>query len=404
MSRHRRARWSTESGGRPAILVVDDEERNRVLMRAYLEASYEVVEAADAATAMEILKHQRIDLVLMDVMMPAMDGFEACRLIKRKFAQPYLPVVLLTALDEQQERNAGLEAGADDFLSKPVDRQELFFRVRTFVRLRKQDEHIRHQLQALTAQDRQIRLQLEELDRLARVRYQWAEELERANKELEAFSYAVSHDLRAPLRAISGFSEALLNDQGDRLDDKGRSHLARVRSATDRMSGLIEDLLDLSRFSGGTLERQRVDIAAMARQVVAELRQRDPERRVTLEVDEELIAEADRRLLTIALENLLGNAWKFTARREEAHIIVGHLQQADELVCFVRDDGTGFDPSRVDRLFKPFQRLHSQTEFEGTGIGLATVKRIISRHGGRIWAEAGRSGGATFYFTLGRPS
>jgi signal transduction histidine kinase len=403
MPRQRRARWSTESGGRPTILVVDDEERNRVLMRAYLDASYEVVEAADAATALDILKRQRIDLVLLDVMMPAMDGFEACRLIKRRFPEPYLPVVLLTALDEQQERNAGLEAGADDFLSKPVDRQELFFRVRTFVKLRKQDEHIRKQLQALTAQDRQIRHQLEELDRLARVRHQWAEELERANKELEAFSYAVSHDLRAPLRTISGFSEALLTDQGDRLDDQGRAHLARVQSATARMSGLIEDLLDLSRISGWTLERQRVNIASIAQEVVAELRRRDPDRRVTLDVDQELVAEADRRLLTIALENLLGNAWKFTARRAEAHIAVGRLLEAGELVCYVRDDGTGFDPARVDRLFQPFQRLHSQSEFEGTGIGLATVKRIISRHGGRIWAEAVHGEGATFYFTLGHP-
>jgi signal transduction histidine kinase len=383
--------------------VVDDEERNRALMRAYLESSYDVIEAADAATAMEILKRQRIDLVLLDVMMPAMDGLEACRLIKRRFTEPFLPVVLLTALDEQQERNAGLEAGADDFLSKPVDRQELFFRVRTFVKLRKQDEHIRHQLQALTAQDRQIRHQLQELDRLARVRYQWAEELERANKELEAFSYAVSHDLRAPLRTISGFSDALLTDQGDRLDDEGRSHLARVRSATDRMGRLIEDLLDLSRISGGTIERQRVDIAAIAREVVAELSRREPERRVTLEIDEEMIVQADRRLFTIALENLIGNAWKFTARRTEAHIAVGRLFEAGEEVCFVRDDGTGFDPLHADRLFQPFQRLHSQAEFEGTGIGLATVKRIISRHGGRIWAEAARGKGATFYFTLGHP-
>ena len=403
MPRHRRPRLTLEAGRRPAILVVDDEERNRALMRAYLEASYEVVECADAATAIEVLKHQRIDLVLLDVMMPAMDGFEACRIIKRKFAEPYLPVVLLTALDEQQERNAGLEAGADDFLSKPVDRQELFFRVRTFVKLRQQDEHIRHQLRALTDRDRQIRHQLEELDRLARVRYQWAEELERANKELEAFSYAVSHDLRAPLRTISGFSEALLTDQGDRLDEQGRAHLARVRSATARMSGLIEDLLDLSRISGGTIERQHVDMTAIAQEVVAELRQRDPDRQVTLQIEDELVVEADRRLLTIALENLLGNAWKFTSMRAEAHIAVGSLRPADELVCFVRDDGTGFDPAHADRLFQPFQRLHSQAEFEGTGIGLATVRRIISRHGGRIWAEAEPGQGAAFFFTLGEP-
>jgi light-regulated signal transduction histidine kinase (bacteriophytochrome) len=333
--------------------------------------------------------------------MPEMDGFEACSLIKQRFRSPYLPVLLLTALGEQQERNAGLEAGADDFLSKPVDRQELILRVNTFIKLRRQDGRIRRQLQKLTERDHQIRHQLEELDRLARVRRQWAEELEQANKELEAFCYTVSHDLRAPLRAIDGFSEALETDQADRLDDRGRSHLARVRAATSRMSSLIEDLLDLSRISSGPLERRRVNLAEIAVGVMEVLRQRDPARQVVLEVHDDLTASADPRLVTIALENLLGNAWKFTARRQEAHIQIGRLLDPEETAFFVRDDGAGFNADHVERLFQPFQRLHSQSEFDGSGIGLATVRRIIARHGGRIWANAAVNDGATFFFTLG---
>jgi two-component system, sensor histidine kinase and response regulator len=393
-----------DDADRPAVLVVDDEPSNRALVRAYLEQDYDLHEAADAAGAFAVLRQRPIDLVLLDVMMPDMDGFEACRMIKQMFREPYLPVVLLTALGEQHERNAGLEAGADDFLSKPVDRQELFFRVRTFIKLRRQDGRIRRQLQKLTERDRQIQQQMEELDRLARVRHKWAEELEQANKELEAFTYTVSHDLRAPLRAIDGFSEALLADQADRLDDQGRAHLARVRAATTRMSGLIEDLLDLSRITGGPLERQTVDLSEIARDVLGELGRRDPGRQVIPSVEDELIAGADQRLITIALENLLGNAWKFSAGREEAHIAVGQVIDAGENAFFVRDNGAGFDSKYVNRLFQPFQRLHSQAEFDGTGIGLATVKRIISRHGGRIWAQAVVGRGATFFFTLGEGS
>ncbi|HTE50445.1 MAG TPA: response regulator [Kofleriaceae bacterium] len=384
----------------PIVLVVDDEMRNRVLVRAYLSDTYHVLEAEGAARAFAILKEEPVDLVLLDVMMPEMDGLEACRVMKQRTSDPYLPVLLLTALGDQQERNAGLEAGADDFLTKPVDRQELLLRVNAFIRIKRQDDRIHRQLRKVTERDRLIQRQLEELERMAVARRQWAAELERANRELEAFSYAVSHDLRAPLRAIDGFSEALLTDQADRLDDQGRSDLARIRKATAHMSSLIDGLLDLSRVTGGQLDRESVNLSQIAEAVLEELGRRDPTRRVTSDLEAGLVASGDRRLVTVALENLLGNAWKFSARRAEAHIELGRVVLDGEVTFFVRDDGAGFDPTYGGKLFKAFQRLHSRAEFDGTGIGLATVGRIVARHGGRIWAESSVDKGATFFFTL----
>jgi len=384
----------------PIVLVVDDEMRNRVLVRAYLSDTYHVLEAEGAARAFAILKEEPVDLVLLDVMMPEMDGLEACRVMKQRTSDPYLPVLLLTALGDQQERNAGLEAGADDFLTKPVDRQELLLRVNAFIRIKRQDDRIHRQLRKVTERDRLIQRQLEELERMAVARRQWAAELERANRELEAFSYAVSHDLRAPLRAIDGFSEALLTDQADRLDDQGRSDLARIRKATAHMSSLIDGLLDLSRVTGGQLDRESVNLSQIAEAVLEELGRRDPTRRVTSDLEVGLVASGDRRLVTVALENLLGNAWKFSARRAEAHIELGRVVLDGEVTFFVRDDGAGFDPTYGGKLFKAFQRLHSRAEFDGTGIGLATVGRIVARHGGRIWAESSVDKGATFFFTL----
>jgi len=384
----------------PIVLVVDDEMRNRVLVRAYLSDTYHVLEAEGAARAFAILKEEPVDLVLLDVMMPEMDGLEACRVMKQRTSDPYLPVLLLTALGDQQERNAGLEAGADDFLTKPVDRQELLLRVNAFIRIKRQDDRIHRQLRKVTERDRLIQRQLEELERMAVARRQWAAELERANRELEAFSYAVSHDLRAPLRAIDGFSEALLTDQADRLDDQGRSDLARIRKATAHMSSLIDGLLDLSRVTGGQLDRESVNLSQIAEAVLEELGRRDPTRRVTSDLEVGLVASGDRRLVTVALENLLGNAWKFSARRAEAHIELGRVVRDGEVTFFVRDDGAGFDPTYGGKLFKAFQRLHSRAEFDGTGIGLATVGRIVARHGGRIWAESSVDKGATFFFTL----
>lgn len=228
-----------------------------------------------------------------------------------------------------------------------------------------------------------------------------AVELEAANKELEAFSYSVSHDLRAPLRAIGGFSQALLEDYMDKLDAEGQSYLQRVRSAANRMSDLIDDLLNLSRLTRAEMRHERVDLSQLAQSIASGLHQRQPERQVEFTISEGLVVDGDTRLLRIALENLLGNAWKFTSKHPQARIEVGIVEQSENgQAFFVRDDGDGFDMVYVDKLFGAFQRLHAMTEFEGTGIGLATVQRIIRRHGGKVWAEAEVGKGATFFFTL----
>jgi len=225
-------------------------------------------------------------------------------------------------------------------------------------------------------------------------------EVEHANQELEAFSYSVSHDLRAPLRAIDGFSKAFMQDFGGTLNDQGRGYLERVRSATQRMAQLIEDLLGLSRITRAPLRRQSVNVTALGRKILGELREREPQRRVESIVAEDLVATADARLLAVVLENLLGNAWKFTAKQPVARVEVGR-DERDGGAFFVRDNGAGFDLKSAAKLFTPFQRFHAETEFEGTGIGLATVQRIVARHGGRIWAEASSGHGAAFFFTLG---
>jgi PAS domain S-box-containing protein len=249
---------------------------------------------------------------------------------------------------------------------------------------------------AFTAILRDVTARREAEDALKR----YAVQLEVANAELDAFAYSVSHDLRAPLRSIDGFSAALLEDCAERLGESGRDHLNRVRKASQRMAGLIDDLLALSRVTRATLTRERVDLSALARQIASELRQRDPSRQAEFVISTDIRSEGDTQLLRIALENLLANAWKYTSRRPQARIEFGAAQHDGDRAYFVRDNGAGFDMTYADKLFGAFQRLHSVGEFEGSGIGLATVQRIIHRHGGRVWAEGAVGQGATFYFTL----
>lgn len=221
-------------------------------------------------------------------------------------------------------------------------------------------------------------------------------ELRAANRELEAFSYSVSHDLRSPLRAIDGFSQALLEEYNDQLDDVGRSYLDRVRAASQRMGVLIDNLLRLSRVTRQELQPEQTDISAMAEEILRELRDGDTQRRVECSVQEGMVAQCDARLIRIALTNLLENAWKYSSRQTHSVIKIG----CQDGVYYVQDNGAGFDMRYADKLFGAFQRLHTKEEFEGTGVGLATVARVIHRHGGEIWAESELGAGATFYFTL----
>jgi signal transduction histidine kinase len=225
-------------------------------------------------------------------------------------------------------------------------------------------------------------------------------QLEVANKELESFSYSVSHDLRAPLRSIDGFSQALFEDYGDKLDEQGRSDLKRVRAATQRMAQLIDDILTLSRVSRGEIRHDSVDLSALVKSIAGELKSAEPERQVDLAIADGIRTVGDARLLRVVLDNLLRNAWKFTGKTSSAQIEFGAGQNNGKPVYFVRDNGAGFDMAYAHKLFGAFQRLHAATEFNGTGVGLATVQRIIHRHGGRVWAEAKVDQGATFYFTL----
>ncbi|MGA7194925.1 MAG: PAS domain S-box protein [Anaerolineales bacterium] len=225
-------------------------------------------------------------------------------------------------------------------------------------------------------------------------------QLEAANKELESFSYSVSHDLRAPLRSIDGFSQALLEDYADQLPPEGRSYLERVRAAAQHMAELIDDLLNLSRVTRASIQSELTDLSAIARQIADELMKLHPERNVRFDIAPNLTANGDPHLLQIVMENLLNNAWKFTSKQTEARIEFNRMNENGTETFFVRDNGVGFDMKYVDKLFGAFQRLHSASEFPGTGIGLATIQRVIHKHGGRIWAEGAVDQGATFYFTL----
>jgi signal transduction histidine kinase len=250
------------------------------------------------------------------------------------------------------------------------------------------------QLEAALEEIQQLNEQLEQ-----RVQQRTAQ-LRAINEELESFSYSVSHDLRAPLRSINGFSQALLEDYEDQLDEEGRDYLGRVKAASEHMGRLIDDLLSLSRMTRSEMSHQRVNLSALAESIARELKQSHPEREVELVVQKGLVAEGDERLLRVALENLLRNAWKFTSKQPRARIELGLAEHEGTSIYFVRDNGAGFDMAYNHKLFGAFQRLHGANEFPGTGIGLATVQRIIARHGGSVWAEGAVGQGATFYFTL----
>jgi signal transduction histidine kinase len=369
---------ATAPPGSPRVLVADDNADLRAYVASLLGPSCIVELAADGCRALERALEQPPDLVLSDVMMPGLDGIGLLRALRSDARTHDIPVILLSARAGEEAAVEGLDAHADDYLVKPFSARELLARVRSHVELRRSRQAFTRELERAN------------------------DELARANKELEAFAYSVSHDLRAPLRAIDGFSKILLDRHTAALDDEGRHFLTRVRAGAGRMSQLIDALLDLSRLGRAPLRAEAVDLSDIAHRVVDELRRRDPERAVTVEIAEGLAARGDRRLLTIALENLLGNAWKFTGERAAPHIWVGRTNDATE-AFFVRDDGAGFDETYADKLFAPFQRLHG-AEFEGTGIGLATVQRIVARHGGRIWARAAVGQGASFFFTLGGPT
>jgi DNA-binding response OmpR family regulator len=386
--------------GPKKILAVDDSATYLNEVAATLRTEgYDVVLARSGEEAIELLAVQPVDCVLLDLLMPGLSGQETCRRIKSAPVVRDIPLIMLTALEDRAAMLEGLGAGADDYISKSSEFDVLKARVRAQLRRKQFEDENRRIREEL------LRKELEAAEAraardLAQVRAALVEELERKNRELEAFSYSVSHDLRAPLRSIDGFSHALMEDYADRLDASGQDYLRRVRSSAQRMAELIDDLLLLSRVSRAELRRKAVDLSTLARNVADALRRSDPERTVAVQIQDGVEAHADGPLMQIVLENLLGNAWKFTSKSPTATIAFGMGDSPHGRTYFVRDDGAGFAMAHVDKLFAPFQRLHSEEEFPGTGIGLATVQRVIDRHGGQVWAEGVVGSGATFFFTI----
>lgn len=355
---------------RPRVLIVDDNADLREYIGSLLAPAYEVSTANDGLKGLEAARSDLPDIIVSDVMMPGLSGIELVRELREDPTTVSIPVILVSARAGQESAIEGLDAGSDDYLVKPFSAAELLARVRTHVQL-------------------------------ALKRREWIRELENANRELDAFTHSVAHDLRAPLRGINGMAEILRESKLQQLDAEGQKYLSFIHESGNRMAQLIEDLLKLSRITRGELTRQSLDLSGLVREVAQQLRDADPKRRVELVVSDGIGAAADPRLLRVALENLLGNAWKFTSKRPAARIEFGIEHQQGTPVYFIRDNGAGFDMAYADKLFGVFQRLHAHTEFEGSGVGLATVQRILARHGGRIWAESATNKGATFFFTLG---
>jgi len=447
------------------ILIVEDSRTQAEQLRHLLDKSgYEVTVALDGDRALAAARQRAPGLVISDVVMPGMDGYELCGLIKADPGLKNVPVILLTSLADPHDVVRGLQAGADNFLTKPYDDEYLLARVQSILanqELRRRgkaemkleilfggqmysisserqqildlllstyetavqknrelieaqkelrllneqlEERVHDRTQALTVEIGERRRAEEEVRRLnaeleQRVVRRTAQ-LEAANNELEAFSYSVSHDLRAPLRTIDGFSQALQEDVAGSLDETNRDHLQRIRQATQRMDRLIDDLLTLSRVARSDMRRETVDLSELARSIAAELRNSEAERNVEFAIADDVAAEGDPALLRVALSNLIGNAWKFTSRQPTAHIEFSAAEHDGAREYFVRDNGAGFDMAHAGKLFGAFQRLHTASEFPGTGIGLATVQRIVHRHGGQVRAEGEMGQGATFYFTL----
>jgi signal transduction histidine kinase len=425
------------------ILITDDSPTNLKLLRAVLESeNFEVVEAADGAQALDVLEGESVDAIISDILMPRMDGYRLCYEVRKNKRWQALPFIFYTATyTSPGDEKLCFDLGGDKYLQKPASADTILTALREATNaprrpapnrmaalsetevMREYSERLVSKLEAknvelakakdyLERANGELAHRSEQLEKARadlqqangqlelRVR-QRAMELEASTLELEAFSYSVSHDLRAPLRHIGGFAQLVLKNGAARLDETNLKHVNIICNCAQKMNGLIDALLDLSRVSRMKVYRRPIDLSALARETVAELQQSHPERTVRTDIEPGISANGDQRLVQVALTNLIGNAWKFTRKTAAARIEFGRNQDEVCSSFFVRDNGAGFDMAYVNKLFTPFQRLHGPDQFEGTGIGLATVHRIIRRHGGSIWAEGVPDKGAAFYFTLG---
>jgi two-component system, sensor histidine kinase and response regulator len=392
------------------ILLVDDRDENLLALEAILEPLGERLwRARSGRDALRELLRRDFALILMDAEMPDMSGFETASIIRQRARNQHTPIIFVTAYAEQGHHMfRSYLVGAVDYIPKPFDPDILRSKVKVFVELHKKTEQVKRQAEMIyqsqlrEAERRQREMQ-EAMEREhmralnteleARVEERTAA-LVAANEEMEAFCYSVSHDLRAPLRAIMATSHILLEDTAEQLNGDQQAQLLRQASAAKRLGMLIDDLLQLSRLGRRSMERKELDVSSIARGIAEELEGRGWDSAAAIKVEPGIVARADEGLTRILMLNLLENACKYSPNGGEIEFgsSNGHF--------FVRDRGIGFDMQYSDKLFRPFERLVRDSEYEGTGIGLANAQRIVKRHGGRIWAESQPGAGSTFYFTL----
>jgi len=364
------------------VLVVDDEISLVNALQSTLEQQgYSVTGASRSSDALALLKQEKFELLLADLSLPDLDGISLLRTALT--LDPSMIGIIMTGHASVDTAVEAMKVGALDYVLKPFRLSAVLAvlsRALTVRHLRSENEELQKHLQARTI------------------------ELEAANRELEAFTYSASHDLRGPIRSIAGFADAVIEsiDQGNLAH--AREAAVRIHARTQRMQALTEDLLRLARAARAEVRFEDVDLAEIARDVFTKLQSETPNRSVQLEIAPSLKVYGDAGLLRLAMENLLSNAWKYTGPNAKPRIEVGSTLQGDSSqVYFVRDNGVGFDPKHANKLFMPFERLHPEAQFPGTGIGLTTVQRIILKHGGRVWADAAPENGATFWFTLPNP-
>jgi len=367
------------------VLIVDDDSTKRFALKTILaQLDENVVEASSGADALRQLLRDEFAVILLDVRMPVMDGFETAQLIRQRPRSELTPIIFVTALDQAETDMArGYDLGAVDFVFAPIVPAILRAKVTVFAELY-------HAQQELKRYRSQLEVLVEERTTA----------LTAINRELEAFSYSMSHDLRAPLVAFDGLSQALLDGYGGQLDHTARDYLQRMRGASQRMASVFDGLQTLFRLTSGEIRREETDLSVLAQEIVDEMRAAAPGTEVQVDIEPGMSIQGDQRLIRILVGNLVNNAFKFTSANARPRIAVGREIVDGETRFFVRDNGVGFDMISSHRLFGAFQRLHSQGEFPGVGIGLATARRIVNRHGGRIWAEGAVGEGATFYFVI----
>ncbi len=393
-----------------SILVVDDRSSNLSALAALLEPlGQEIVLASSGREALRHILQREFAVILMDVQMPDMDGFETATLIRERALSRYIPIIFITAINSNDQLVfQGYSVGAVDYITKPFNPTVLISKVSVFVELYKKERKLKEQdrrlyeaeLEALELKQREREREFEQ-EKIRAVNRMLEERVQERTAELEAFCYSVSHDLRAPLRSIHGHSSTLEKDLAGSLDESTRYSLTRIQTAAKKMDELISALLALSRITRAEVHEVEVNVSQLASSLVEEFRANEPGRNVACHIQEDMVTSGDPILLRCLLYNLIDNAWKFTGEKPSGFIEVGSYEDdGGHAVYFVKDNGIGFDPKYAHKLFQPFERLHGTDQYPGSGIGLATVLRIVRKHGGHVWATGEENTGAQFFFRL----